>query len=97
MTSSIYRGVIENGRRYQSLKEGEYWGPSDEQQFESMANNHLCQLLYDQFEENQYFRSPVGENATHILDVGTGEGQWAIDVADKFPESKDLPYFSHQN
>lgn len=88
MTSSIYKGVIENGRRYQTLKEGEYWGPSDEQQFESMANTHLYLQLYDREEENVYFRSPIPETATHILDIGTGSGEWAIDVADKFPHSK---------
>lgn len=85
VTSSIYKGVIMNGRRYQSLKEGEYWGPSDEQQFESQANSHLTFMLYDQFEENPYFRAPIGEKATHVLDIGTGDAQWAIDVADKFP------------
>ena len=88
MTSSIYKGVIENGRRYQILKEGEYWGPSDEQQFESMANTHLTFQLIDQFQENPYFRSPIAKNAQNILDIGTGDGQWAVDVADKFPECK---------
>ena len=33
ISSSIYAGYIENGRRYQSTREGgEYWGPSDEKQ-----------------------------------------------------------------
>lgn len=85
VSSSVYKGVIQNGRRYQSLKEGEYWGPSDEQQFESMASTHLTFLLVDQFQENQYFRSPIGEGVKNVLDIGTGEGQWAMDVADKYP------------
>lgn len=32
VSSSIYEGYIENGRRYQTKREGEYWGPSDEKQ-----------------------------------------------------------------
>lgn len=53
-----------------------------------MANTHLYLQLYDKNEENVYFRSPIPNNATHILDIGTGSGEWAIDVADKFPHSK---------
>lgn len=88
VTSSIYKGVFENGRRYQSTKEGEYFLPADEQQAEAMANTHLAFLLHDQFEENQLFRSPLGKGATDILDIGTGSGEWAVDVADKFPGSQ---------
>lgn len=36
-TSSIVRGVVENGRRYQTLREGEYWGPSDDKQAPSQG------------------------------------------------------------
>ena len=32
LASSIYKGYVENGRRYQTTREGEYWGPSDEKQ-----------------------------------------------------------------
>ena len=32
ITSSIYAGFLENGRKYQTLREGEYWGPSDDKQ-----------------------------------------------------------------
>lgn len=28
----MYAGHMENGRRYQTKREGEYWGPSDEKQ-----------------------------------------------------------------
>jgi hypothetical protein len=35
ITSTIARGRSENGRRYQATKEDDYWGPSDEQQFEA--------------------------------------------------------------
>ena len=32
IASSIWEGFVENGRRYQTKREGEYWGPSDEKQ-----------------------------------------------------------------
>ncbi|KAI9926292.1 hypothetical protein MW887_004056 [Aspergillus wentii] len=35
IASSIARGRFENGRRYQATKEDDYWGPSDDQQFEA--------------------------------------------------------------
>lgn len=84
VTSSIYKGVFEHGRRYQALREGEYWSPADDQQYESVANNHLAALLHDQKEENQYFRSPINLEGAQILDIGCGEGQWAMDVADDY-------------
>ena len=30
ISSSIRRGIVENGRRYNSTRPGEYWGPSDD-------------------------------------------------------------------
>lgn len=94
VTSSIYRGVFEHGRRYQALKEGEYWSPADDQQYESVANNHLAVLLYDQMEENQFFRSPINLEGSQILDIGCGEGQWALDVADTYTGSEYLSFLS---
>lgn len=35
---------------------------------------------------NHLFYAPV-EDPQHILDIGTGTGIWAIEVADKFPHS----------
>ncbi|KAL5353101.1 hypothetical protein ACLOAV_001131 [Pseudogymnoascus australis] len=85
IASSMYRGYIENGRRYQTVKEGTYWGPSDEQQFETFEAGHLVYQILDCQEENILFRSPIPDNAQHIIDLGTGDGTWAVQVADRFP------------
>ena len=34
--ASVYKGYFENGRRYQSLRDEEYFLPTDEKQWESM-------------------------------------------------------------
>ncbi|KAJ5274108.1 hypothetical protein N7478_009233 [Penicillium angulare] len=84
--SSIYRGLIENGRRYQSLKPEEYCFPADERQFETYDAVHLTALIADSDQENPFFQAPI--HPQNILDIGTGKGSWAIDVADMFPECK---------
>ncbi|CAG8148345.1 unnamed protein product [Penicillium salamii] len=88
--SSLYRGLLDNGRRYQSLSNKEYCIPSDELQFETYEAGHLVDLILESDRENPLFRSPVGadrEGALQVLDIGTGQGTWAIDVADMFPNS----------
>lgn len=91
LTSSLYRGVIRNGRRYQTLAEEDaYYAPSDEKQFESQNLGHI---VYTVLEDaiggggNPHFRAPIGEedgSEKHVLDVGCGEGSWAVDVADRW-------------
>ncbi|OQE00705.1 hypothetical protein PENVUL_c047G01343 [Penicillium vulpinum] len=85
--SSIYHGLMENGRRYQTLSNKEYLLPSDEQAFESYEAAHLLALVLESERENPLFRAPIGKNAKHILDIGTGKGDWAIDVADMLPSA----------
>ncbi|KAK4867100.1 hypothetical protein LT330_007841 [Penicillium expansum] len=85
--SSIYKGLMENGRRYQTLSDKEYLIPSDDLAFESYEVGHLLALILDSERENPLFRAPVGKNPKHILDIGTGKGNWAIDVADMFPSA----------
>ncbi|KAJ5912936.1 hypothetical protein N7504_001819 [Penicillium tannophilum] len=86
LASSIYRGVMENGRRYQTMREGEYWGPADDQHFEALEAGYLSQLVMDSESPNALFQSPI-ENPQNVLDIGTGRGTWAIDMADMFPSA----------
>lgn len=87
ISSSIYAGYVENGRRYQTTREGEYWGPSDEKQFESMEAAHIVYYILESKRKNPLFRSPISDTAQNILDVGTGNGTWAREVADRYPSA----------
>lgn len=62
-------------------------GPSDDQQFETMDAGHLFYLLMESEHDNPLFRSPL-MSPTYILDIGTGTGTFAVDVADKFPDGQ---------
>lgn len=59
IASFMYAGYVENGRRYQIKRKGEYWGPSDEKQFQSMQAAHLLCVILDSKRDNPPFRSPV--------------------------------------
>ncbi|KAJ5894616.1 hypothetical protein N7495_006307 [Penicillium taxi] len=87
IASAIAKGRLENGRRYQNLKEDDYWSPSDEQQFEAFEMGHLVCLMLDHQRPNPLHRAPVNDSVKHILDIGTGKGNWAIDAADFYPNA----------
>ena len=88
IASSIFRGLIENGRRYQTVRDGEYLQPSDDQQYESFKAGHVVYTLLDAKQKNPFFRSPIPGTAQNILDLGTGPGEWARQVADMYPSGE---------
>lgn len=64
--------------------------PSDDKQFLAMEASHLSYIILDSQRPNPLFRSPLPEHAQHILDIGTGDGAWVVDVADRFPNGCQL-------
>lgn len=76
VASAIYRGYVENGRRYATGTTSQNWLPSDQQQFECLEAGHICFKILDCQEENDLFRAPIGDSPKNILDLGTGDGSW---------------------
>lgn len=47
-------------------------------------------LILDSQRREPLFQSPIGKKAQNVLDIGTGDGTWALEVADKYPNC-ELP------
>ncbi len=62
-----------------------YYTPADERQFDVLKAGHMVFRVLDSQEENPLFRSPLNDKVQNILDIGTGDGSWPINVADNFP------------
>ncbi|KAH8429231.1 uncharacterized protein LDX57_006898 [Aspergillus melleus] len=85
IASSIRNYQYENGRRYHAFKEGLYTMPNDEQEQSRLElHHHIHRLKLG----GHLYRSPIPQNISTILDLGTGTGVWAIEMADKFPNAR---------
>jgi SAM-dependent methyltransferase len=81
LASNILNHRIENGRQYHAYRDGAYWGPNDELAKEILDfAHHMYLLTLDQ----KLHLAPI-QNPQRVLDVGTGTGIWAIDMADQYP------------
>lgn len=47
--------------------------------------SHLLALVLDSERENPLFRAPIEKDPKHILDIGTGKGNWAMYVKREKP------------
>ncbi len=88
-TASLAESIFDyrhiHGRTFQNSKTTEYWGPNDERQNAGLdiAHHFLTMLIGDRL-----FSAPITEPLHRVLDVGTGTGIWAIDMADTYPTAQ---------
>ncbi|KAK4448444.1 S-adenosyl-L-methionine-dependent methyltransferase [Podospora aff. communis PSN243] len=68
------------GRQYHHYRPGRYLLPNDqvEQDREEVKHFMLLELT-----DGAHFLAPI--NPAKVLDLGTGTGTWAVEVADRFP------------
>ncbi|PKS08525.1 hypothetical protein jhhlp_004910 [Lomentospora prolificans] len=85
LSSSIFDYRTLHGRTYQASKSTEYWAPNDEKHVEAFDIAHQWLTM---MQNDKLFMAPIGDNPRKVLDVGTGTGIWAIDMADQFPSAE---------
>jgi len=84
--STVYDYDYENGRRYHAFQRGRYTMPNDESEQErlDMGHNYWHLIL-----RGDLTRCALPKDKPiKILDVGTGTGIWAQDMADAYPNAE---------
>jgi cyclopropane fatty-acyl-phospholipid synthase-like methyltransferase len=83
VTSSIYNYETVHGRTYHAYHQGKYKMPNDKDEQQRIEiKYHAIRLALN----NTLFFAPIRAPSC-ILDIGTGTGLWAIDVADAHPQA----------
>ncbi|KAL0943553.1 umta methyltransferase family protein [Colletotrichum truncatum] len=86
LTSSVVDYPVDYGRRYHAFRRGAYVLPNDEPEMERLDIVHAMVVKAI---GNRLFLAPLEKEKVHrILDVGTGTGIWAIEMADVFPNTE---------
>jgi len=76
--SAAFEYEYENGRRYHGFRAGQYALPNDEVEQDRLDMMHH---VYSLILGGKLHLAPL-KNPQNILDVGTGTGIWAIDMAE---------------
>ncbi|KAF9882930.1 hypothetical protein FE257_004865 [Aspergillus nanangensis] len=88
LSSSVRDYCYENGRRYHAYRYGQYPIPNDEEEQDRLAlMHHLFRLIIG----GELFRAPIlndSQEPRRVLDVGTGTGIWAMEMAEDFPNTE---------
>ncbi|KAK7894192.1 hypothetical protein LTR67_005950 [Exophiala xenobiotica] len=82
--SEIREGIEVYGRRYAAYGQHFYGLPIDEQEQERNDLQH-CKILL--LYEGRLHLAPMTAHPQNILDLGTGNGTWAIQMADTYPSA----------
>ncbi|OJJ48317.1 hypothetical protein ASPZODRAFT_158062 [Penicilliopsis zonata CBS 506.65] len=83
LNSSVIKYREEIGRRYHAYGTMEHWGPNDEHAQEQQdLSHHLWTLVLN----GNLYLAPIRDPKS-VLDLGTGTGIWAIDMADAHPQA----------
>ncbi|KAJ8110528.1 hypothetical protein ONZ43_g5845 [Nemania bipapillata] len=86
ITSSITAYREENGRTYHAYSDGSYHYPNDSLELERLDWQFIC--LKRLFNGRNYFAPWSQERPPkRILDLATGTGMWAIEMAEEFESS----------
>lgn len=73
---------MENGRRYHAFKDESYVMPNDDSESDRLDLTHqMLKIVLG----NKIALAPIGEKPSRILDIGTGTGIWAVEMADEYP------------
>ena len=85
IASDVRKGVLENGRIYPDYGKNQYGLPMDEAELD---RNDLQHSKFMMLLDGRLHAAPIANAPQEILDLGTGTGIWAIDMADAYPSAR---------
>ncbi|KAF2461446.1 S-adenosyl-L-methionine-dependent methyltransferase [Lineolata rhizophorae] len=89
LTTSInsvnYTYQYEHGRRYHGFEDAAYLLPNDEKEQERLDGQHQMWLMAL---GGKLHIAPLRKDIQSVLDIATGTGVWAMDMADEYPSAK---------